>query len=147
MEQLIYVAVFVTLGYFFGRRAEKKHFASLIEREQKMNQLPAMASRMPPQDGNYDQILVSGSVVIANDYFKTFVAGLRNLFGGKLTTYESLLDRAHRVALLRMKEEAARLGAELVFNVKYATSNISGQSSKKPPIIEAHAYGTALRKI
>lgn len=147
MEQLIYVAVFVTLGYFFGRRAEKKHFASLIEREQKMNQLPAMASRMPPQDGNYDQILVSGSVVIANDYFKTFVAGLRNLFGGKLTTYESLLDRARREALLRMKEEAARLGAELVFNVKYETSNISGQSSKKPPIIEAHAYGTALRKI
>lgn len=147
MEQLIYVAVFVTLGYFFGRRAEKKHFKSLIEREQKMNNLPAMASRMPPQDGKYDQMLVSGNVVIANDYFKTFVAGLRNFFGGKLTTYESLLDRARREALLRMKEEAERLGAELVFNVKYETANISGQGSKKPPIIEAHAYGTALKKL
>ena len=49
MEQLIFVAVFVTLGYFFGRRAEKKHFKSLIEREEKLNKLPAMASRMPPQ--------------------------------------------------------------------------------------------------
>ncbi len=147
MEQLIYVAVFVTLGYFFGRRAEKKHFESLIEREEKMNKLPAMASRMPPQDAKYDQVLVSGSVVIANDYFKTFVAGLRNFFGGKLSTYESLLDRARREALLRMKEEADKLGAELVFNVKYETSNISGQSSKKPPIIEAHAYGTALKKL
>jgi len=147
MEQLIYVAVFVTLGYFFGRRAEKKHFKSLIEREEQMNKLPAMASRMPPQDGKYDQILVSGNVVIANDYFKTFVAGLRNFFGGKISTYESLLDRARREALLRMKEEADRLGAELVFNVKYETSNISGQGSKKPPIIEAHAYGTALRKL
>jgi len=147
MEQLIYVAVFVTLGYFFGRRAEKKHFKSLIEREQQMNKLPAMASRMPPQDGKYDQILVSGNVVIANDYFKTFVAGLRNFFGGKISTYESLLDRARREALLRMKEEADRLGAELVFNVKYETSNISGQGSKKPPIIEAHAYGTALKKL
>ena len=147
MEQLIYVAVFVTLGYFFGRRAEKKHFKSLIEREEQLNKLPAMASRMPPQDGNkYDQVLVSGNVVIANDYFKTFVAGLRNLFGGKLSTYESLLDRARREALLRMKEEADQLGAQFVFNVKYETANISGQSSKKPPIIEAHAYGTALTK-
>lgn len=147
MEQLLYVAVFVTLGYFFGRRAEKKHFKSLIERESQMNQLPAMASRMPPQDGKYDQVLVSGNVVIANDYFKTFVAGLRNLFGGKISTYESLLDRARREALLRMKEEADKLGADLVFNVKYETANISGQSSKKPPIIEAHAYGTALKKL
>jgi len=59
MEQLIFVAVFVTLGYFFGRRAEKKHFKSLIERERQMNQLPAIASRMPPQGEPYDQILVS----------------------------------------------------------------------------------------
>lgn len=146
MQQLIIVAVLVTLGYFFGKHAEKKHFKSIIEREEKMNQLPAMASRMPPQGIKYDQILVSGSVVIANDYFKTFVAGLRNFFGGKISTYESLLDRARREALLRMKEEAQRLGAELVFNVKYETANISGQSSKKPPIIEVHAYGTALRR-
>ncbi len=147
MEQLLYVAVFVTLGYFFGKRAESKHFKSLIEREQHLNALPAMASRMPPQDGQYDQVLVSGSVVIANDYFKTFVAGLRNLFGGKITTYESLLDRARREALLRMKEQAQQMNADLVFNVKYETANISGQTSKKPPIIEAHAYGTALRKL
>lgn len=147
MEQLLYVAIFVTLGYLFGRRAEKKHFKSINEREQILNQLPAMASRMPPQDENeYDQVLVSGSVVIANDYFKTFVAGLRNLFGGKISTYESLLDRARREALLRMKEEADSLGADLIFNVKYETANISGQTSKKPPIIEAHAYGTALKK-
>ena len=147
MEQLILVVVLVSLGYFFGKRAEKKHFKSIIEREELLNTLPALASRMPPQDGAYDQVLVSGSVVIANDYFKTFVAGLRNLFGGKISTYESLLDRARREALLRMKEEAKRLNADLVFNVKYETANISGQTSKKPPIIEAHAYGTALRKL
>jgi len=46
-----------------------------------------------------------------------------------------------------MKEQAKELNADLVFNVKYETANISGQSSKKPPIIEAHAYGTALRKL
>lgn len=147
MDQIIIVAVLVTLGYFFGRRAENKHFKNLIEREEVMNKLPAMASRMPPQDGRYQQTLVSGNVVIANDYFKTFVAGLRNLFGGKIRSYETLLDRARREAVLRMKEQAQALGAELIFNVKYETSSISGLDSRKLPIIEVHAYGTALKKI
>ena len=146
MEQIIITIVLVTLGYFFGRRAENKHFKNLIEREAVMNALPAMASRIPPGDGEYDQMLVSGSVVIANDYFKTFVAGLRNFFGGKISTYETLLDRARREAVLRMKDQAKALGAEAVFNVKYETSNISGQYSKKLPILEVHAYGTALKK-
>ena len=146
MEQLLISIILVALGYFFGRRAESKHIKNIIEREEIMNQLPAMASRFPPQDGKYHQQLVSGSVVIANDYFKTFVAGLRNLFGGKMTTYETLLDRARREAVLRMKQEAQSLGAELIFNVKYETSNISGQYNKKMPVIEVHTYGTALTK-
>ncbi len=146
MEQIIITIVLVTLGYFFGRRAENKHFKQLIEREAVMNALPAMASRIPPGDGEYDQVLVSGSVVIANDYFKTFVAGLRNFFGGNISTYETLLDRARREAVLRMKDQAKALGAESVFNVKYETSNISGQYSKRLPILEVHAYGTALKK-
>jgi len=147
MEQLLITLALVALGYFFGKRAENKHIKSILEREQIMNQLPAMAGRVPPQQGDYHQQLVSGSVVIANDYFKTFVAGLRNLFGGKITTYETLLDRARREAVLRMKQEAQSLGAELIFNVKYETSNISGQYNKRMPIIEVHAYGTALKKI
>jgi uncharacterized protein YbjQ (UPF0145 family) len=146
MEQIIITIVLVTLGYFFGRRAENKHFKQLIKREAVMNALPAMASRIPPGDGEYDQVLVSGSVVIANDYFKTFVAGLRNFFGGNISTYETLLDRARREAVLRMKDQAKALGAETVFNVKYETSNISGQYSKRLPILEVHAYGTALKK-
>jgi len=146
MEQVIITVLLVMLGYFFGRRAENKHIKQLIERESVMNALPAMASRIPPDDGEYDQVLVSGSVVIANDYFKSFVAGLRNLFGGKITTYETLLDRARREAVLRMKDQAKEMGAEMVFNVKYEASNISGQYNKKLPIIEVHAYGTALKK-
>ncbi len=138
--------ILVSLGYFFGRRAESKHYKSIIAREKEMNILPAMASRRPPSDGDYEQVLVSGNVVIANDYFKSFVAGLRNFFGGRMSTYESLLDRARREAVLRMKEQAQALGAEAIFNVKYETSNISGQSRKKMPVIEVHAYGTALTK-
>jgi uncharacterized protein YbjQ (UPF0145 family) len=147
MYELVVTLILISLGYFFGRLAEKKHYKNIIAREKVMNSLPAMASRMPPQDSDYDQFLVSGSVVIANDYFKLFVAGLRNLFGGQMNSYETLLDRARREAVLRMKDKAKALGAEAVFNVKYEASNISGQMKKKMPVIEVHAYGTAIRKV
>lgn len=147
MEQIIITLVLISLGYLFGRRAEKKHYRSISEREEVMNALPAMASRIPPTDAQYKQTLVTGNVVIANDYFKTFAAGLRNLFGGKISSYESLLDRARREALLRMKEQAQELHADLIFNVKYETASISKGKSNKMPMIEVLAYGTALTKI
>jgi uncharacterized protein YbjQ (UPF0145 family) len=95
-------------------------------------------------DVNYDQQLVIGSVVVSIDYFKRFLAGLRNLFGGRVTAYETLLDRARREALLRMKEQAEAAGAKLVFNVKYETSSISKGRKDTVGSVEMLAYGTAL---
>jgi uncharacterized protein YbjQ (UPF0145 family) len=82
--------------------------------------------------------------VISVDYFKRFLAALRNLFGGRVTSYESLLDRARRESLLRMKEQAAALGAAMVFNVKYETASISKGRGNSIGSIEVLAYGTAL---
>jgi len=147
MEQIVITLILLSLGYFFGRRAEKKHYKSIIEREQIMNALPAMASRFPPVGEKFEQTLVAGSVVIANDYFKTFAAGLRNLFGGKVSSYETLLDRARREAILRMKEQAQVIQADYVFNVKYETASISKGKRNKMPMIEVLAYGTALKKL
>lgn len=140
---LIFIAL-LALGYGFGQYAEKKHYRSLIEREQRLNALPAITSRIPPTDVFYDQRLVSGNVVISVDYFKRFLAGLRNLFGGRVISYETLLDRARREALLRMKEQAESLGAKLVFNVKYETASISKGRRNAIGSVEVLAYGTAM---
>ena len=88
----------------------------------------------------YQQQLVIGSVVIASDYFKVFLASLANFFGGSVVSYETLLDRGRREAVLRMKQQAKDLDAELVFNVKFETMTVGGRA----PSIEVLAYGTAL---
>jgi uncharacterized protein YbjQ (UPF0145 family) len=88
--------------------------------------------------------MVTGSVVISVDYFKRFVAGLRKLVGGRVTTYETLLDRARREAILRMKERAKDLGAYIVFNVKIETASISKGRKQTVGSVEVLAYGTAL---
>ena len=137
----LFLALLV-LGYGFGRVAEVRHLESLVRRERETNRLPAIASRRPPEDGRaYAQRLVAGSVVVSSDYFKTFVAGLVNIFGGRVTPFESLVDRARREAVLRMKARAEEHGAAYVFNVKFETSRIA---AGRVAAMEVLAYGTAL---
>jgi len=131
----------MTCGFIFGQLAEKRHFKSIIEREKLANALPVVASRYPPEDTAYHQQLVTGSVVIASDYFKSFTAGLINIFGGAVTPFESLLDRGRREAILRMKDQSKNLNAELIFNVKLETTRIA---TGRVGAIEVLAYGTAM---
>jgi uncharacterized protein YbjQ (UPF0145 family) len=104
------------------------------------------ATRFPPNLVDpQDCRLVSGTVVISSDYFKQFVAGLRNLVGGRFRGYETLLDRARREAILRMKEDARRSGYHVIVNVKLENTSISGGRQGAMPAFELLAYGTALK--
>ena len=145
MYDLIVFLVLLALGYGFGRYAEAKHYTSIIKREKQLNSIPAIASKIPPAENrDINSQLVTGSVVISIDYFKRFIAGLRNIFGGRITSYETLLDRARREAILRMKAEAKKLNAQLVFNIKLETSSIHKGRGNSIGSVEVLAYGTAL---
>lgn len=145
MSDLIVFITLLALGYGFGRYAEKRHYASIRKREMLLRNVPVIASRIPPYgQQNFDSRLVTGSVVISVDYFKRFIANLRNLFGGRVTSYETLLDRARREAVLRMKREARNMGATMVFNIKMETASIHKGHGNNIGSIEVLAYGTAL---
>jgi len=151
MEMLIsfgLFAVLMGLGYGVGTMREKAHYRSIIERERRYLSTPVVSTRHAPETTPPPASrLVTGSAVISVDYFKRFVASLRLLVGGRLATYESLVDRARREALLRMREQAERMGASMVLNVRIETSSISkGNSAEKGSIgsVEVLAYGTAI---
>ena len=145
MYDLIIFLVLLLLGYGFGRYAESRHYKSIRHREIKLNQIPAVASRVPPPGRpDLQSQLVTGSVVVSVDYFKRFLASLRNIFGGRISSYESLLDRARREAILRMKQQAKELNAELVFNIKMETASIHKGQGNTIGSVEVLAYGTAL---
>jgi len=145
MYELIITAVLLLLGYFFGTYREKAHYESIHVRERELASVLLFASRMPPDDMSPNGgRLVQGQVVVSVDYFKRFVAGLRKLVGGRLTSYESLLDRGRREAILRMKQEAHEHGANMVFNFKVETSSISKGQGGSLGCIEVLAYGSAV---
>jgi uncharacterized protein YbjQ (UPF0145 family) len=145
MVDLIIILSLTALGYFAGTWAEKRHYSSIREREQQFLGLPALTTKKIPYPAGRirSMRLVEGSAVISIDYFKRFLARLRNIFGGTITSYESLLDRARREALLRMKEQAPE--ASIIVNVRIETSAI-GKYSRKRNVgcLEALAYGTAI---
>lgn len=142
---LLVVLILLALGYGFGRLAESRHYKSIIAREKELARLPAIASRVPPmKEPFHEQQLVYGNTVLSVDYFKRFLAGLRSFFGGRVTPYETLLDRARRESILRMKEAADALGAEMVFNIKIETASISKGRRNAIGSVEVLAYGTAL---
>lgn len=144
--ELIIVIALIALGYIAGTIAESKHYQSIKNRERKFLHLPAVTIKnaLDEKAEIENAHLVSGSVVISLDYFKRALAGLKNLFGGEITSYETLIDRARREAILRMKEMAK--GADIILNVRIETSSIGQSANQRKTIgsIEAIAYGTAV---
>ncbi|HYN26826.1 MAG TPA: heavy metal-binding domain-containing protein [Burkholderiales bacterium] len=144
MTDLIIFLVLLATGYTVGRIAERRHYRSILAREKEMANVMVFTNRFPPLTQQASQALVTGSVVISEDYFKRVVSGLQSLLGGRLRAYESLLDRARREAVLRMKQEARDKGARMIINVKFQTFSIPGRNPKSFGAVEVMAYGTAL---
>jgi uncharacterized protein YbjQ (UPF0145 family) len=142
---LLFFAGLFAIGFFAGRWNERRHYASLRKRERELAGVLVFSNRFPPvAAGNASSRLVAGSVVISDDYFKNFVSGLYNLFGGRVRSYESLIDRARREAVLRMKAEARKAGAAMIVNVKFQTFAIGGRSQNSITGVELLAYGTCI---
>jgi len=144
MEQLIYLGILISLGYFFGRRAEKNHYKSINEREKRWLRQPTSSSKYVVGDSREidHSELATGSMVVSIDYFKRVLAGLRNFFGGNVQSYETLIDRARREAVLRMKESCP--DADQIINLRLETSSITKGKKNQIGSVEVLAYGTAV---
>lgn len=83
--------------------------------------------------------LVRGSTIQTKHIGKDIGSSFKTLVGGELKAYTEMMDQARDLATQRMCDEAARLGADAVVNVRYATSAIMQGAA------EVMAYGTAVK--
>ena len=143
------VAMFLFLllvGSIFGTIAERRHLRSISMREEALKDIKTSNQKHVPVDAyGIDDPMVSGFVVISNDYLKSILSSIRQIFGGRIGSYETLVKRAKREAILRLKEEARSKGAKAIYNVRIDTSSISKGWSRGVVTIEAYAYGTAVK--
>lgn len=146
-SDLLIFLFLVCLGYGVGSFAERRHYRSIELREKEFIELPVVTMEEGFEEVQaHSSELVSGSVVISIDYFKRLLAILRNIFGGRVSSYESLVDRARREAILRMKDQAYRMDADIIINMRLETMTIGRSANTKRQVgsVEAIAYGTAL---
>lgn len=136
--------ILIAVGYYAGRAAEKKHFRDIRRREEKFAPIPVtttktFASERPVAEAR----LCVGSVVVSIDHYKRLIAGLRNIFGGEMTTYSPLLDRGRREAILRMKAECP--DADMYVNLRLETATMFKGEGKSTGSVEMMCYATAVK--
>lgn len=82
--------------------------------------------------------LVRGIIVRSRSIFGNIGASLQSLFGGDITLYTDMCERARQDAYDRMIEHANNLGANAIIGLRYdATEVMAG-------ITEVLCYGTAV---
>ena len=83
--------------------------------------------------------LVKGTVVQSKNFGKDFMAGMKTLVGGEITSYTDMLVEARQIATKRMVDEATALGADAVINIRFGSSSVMQGAA------EVLAYGTAVK--
>lgn len=136
----------IVLGLTFGTAAQWRHMRDLEAREADLRPMlltnVESTGLMTGTEGTHGE-LVTGSTVVAYDFFRRVAILLRKLVGGRFRMHERFMERARREAVLRMAEEARTRGAMAVHNIRLVSANL-GDSGSAMGGCEVLAYGTAV---
>lgn len=83
--------------------------------------------------------LVKGSTIQTRHVGKDIGQALKHLVGGELKAYTEMMDGARALATKRMVEEAKKMGADAIINIRYASAAIMQGAA------EVIVYGTAVK--
>lgn len=136
------------LGLIAGQITERRHFRNLTEREHRLSAMTVtnLKTFAGSVDTSLTPYLVNVEVVIASDYMKSFLTGIRKIFGGEMRAYEKIVVRARREVLLRLKEQAAENGCNALCNLRLETADIGGGTKRRgAAMVEVLASATAYR--
>ncbi len=83
--------------------------------------------------------LVKGTVIQSKHLGKDLMAGLKTIVGGELKGYSEMINEARAKATKRMVQEAEKLGADGIINIRYASTAVMQGAA------EVMVYGTAVK--
>lgn len=82
--------------------------------------------------------LVRGNTMRARHIGRDLTAAFKNITGGEVREYTKLMAESREQCLDRMREEAARMGANAIVGVRFSTSSVMQGAA------ELLVYGTAV---
>jgi uncharacterized protein YbjQ (UPF0145 family) len=83
--------------------------------------------------------MVKGGSIRAKHLGKDITSLLKNMVGGELTSYTEMMNESRALATKRMVEEAEKLGADAIINIRYTSATVMQGAA------EVLVYGTAVK--
>ncbi len=136
----------LVLALVIGSWIEHRHLQNMNQREAALRSMLVsdLSSYPHHAPGGPSPQMVAAEVVVACDYFKAFLASWKLLFGGRVGSYQRVVDRARREATLRVLEQARALGYNAVCNLRIESADVAGNTQEsRMPISAVIAFGTA----
>ena len=132
---------FPIVAIISGRVIESRHFRSLDEREERFRDIIVTQTKDCPlaAPGSPPPRMLVAEVVIGSDYLKTFLASIRQLVGGQVGSYQKMLTRARREAILRLQAQAREQGYNALANLRVQTADVGGGAVMNPKQASAMA--------
>ena len=85
--------------------------------------------------------IVTGETIIGANIFKDFFASIRDIVGGRSSSYEKVLREAKDTALKEMTENASKLGAIAIIGIDLDYETVG----KNGGMLMVTASGTAVK--
>ena len=73
--------------------------------------------------------IVTGETIIGANFFKDIFAGIRDIVGGRSSSYEKVLRQAKDTSMNEMMERAREMGANAVVGIDIDYETIGGSNS------------------
>ena len=152
--QLLFASlpVFIYLGsWLFGNLHQNKLLLKLDTEEKALlsaSSDPVSNLSKPSQARQIESSsLVMESISVGPSWWQMMTGGIKNLFGGKIQSYDKMLTYGRRVIIHRLRMQAIQSGFDEVINLRVETAMISKKSKgdDKTAAFEFTAYGTAIR--
>jgi uncharacterized protein YbjQ (UPF0145 family) len=87
--------------------------------------------------------IVTAEVVYGSNFLRDFLAGIRDVIGGRTGSYEQLFEKGQREAIAELQQRAQRLGADAVIGIEIDTGTIN--VDQKGALLLITATGTAVK--
>ncbi len=84
--------------------------------------------------------IVSGETIIGANIFRDIFASIRDIVGGRSSSYEEVLREAKTIALREMEEQAVRVGANAIVGVDLDYETLGSKNG----MLMVAAAGTAV---
>ena len=151
---IVTTIVFPTLSWAIGNWYQNRLMSALLENEKrggKMLQSDKHLSTSSPMTSMSadSSTLLHVSICVGPSWGQIFFMWFKSLFGGRLHSYDVVLDYGRREVLLRLNQQAKALGCSSMVNIRIETSTVSfarNNNSSKTSSVEFLAFATGLRQ-